>query len=362
MPRLERFLSASEQRASHNLFMRSTEETMSHTRIRKAVLIQAAVFVAGAVIASGSGAATARSATFTDPSGDAQGGPDVTRVAVSGDAASGTLAVTVTAPGYGAAVAGGLERDIVAWLDTDANDSTGDPEDGTEYGLQAWNDATGKWWNIVRWNGTAWESVPESATMRITGQGDSVTWGLNTADLGGATSFRFYVVAGNWNTTSERFDARDDAPDRGWWSYDIAAPSQTPPATPPQEAKVSLVIGGPKATPRAPRAGKPFAVSYLVKFQKLETVTVVGIESGQIRESQVLTWTPVARGKAVCTATAPAKVLTRCGLKNGDLRVSLVVPKAAAGKLLRIAVKVTASDKETGKTVTASRVVTYRIK
>jgi hypothetical protein len=336
---------------------------MSHT-IRTAISIQAAVLVLGAILVSASGAAPAGSSTFTDPSGDAQGGPDVTRVAVSGDVASGTLAVTVTAPGYGAAVSGGVERDIVAWLDTDGNASSGDPEDGTEYGLQAWSDATGKWWNIVRWNGAAWESVPESATMRITGQGDSVTWGLSTADLGGATSFRFYVVAGNWNTTSESFDTRDDAPDRGWWSYDISAPSQTPPPTsPPPATEVGLVIGAPKATPLAPRAGKPFAVSYLVKFQKLETVSVVDIATGQTRESLVVTWTPVARAKTTCTVTVAGRVPARCGPpKNGDLRVSLVVPKTAAGKVLKVAIKVTATDEETGKTLTRSRVVTYRVR
>lgn len=338
---------------------------MSQRRfLRVALLIQVVLLLAAAVVVPGSGAAPAGSASFTDPTGDAQGGPDLTNVAANGDAATGMLTLTATAQGYAAAVSAGAERDITAWLDTDQNRSTGDPADGTDYGLLAWNDAEGKWWNIVRWNGAAWEAVPESATMRVTGQGDSVTWALSTADLGGARSFRFYVVAGNWNTTSERWETRDDAPDSGWWSYDISAPSQTPPPTSaPPATKVALVFSAPRATPRAPVAGKPFSISYLVRFQKQETVTVVDIQTGETRESVVVTWTPVATGKTTCTATVARRVLAQCGpLKNGDVRVSLVVPKTAAGKLLKIAVKVTATDKETGKTVTASKVATYRVK
>lgn len=333
---------------------------MWRPKIRTFLSIQAVVLVVGALLVSASGAAPAGSATFTDPSGDAQGGPDVTRVAVSGDAATGVLALTVTASGYSAAVAGEAERDIVVWIDIDRNDATGDPEDGTEYGLQAWSDATGKWWNILRWNGAAWESVPESATMRTTGQGDSVTWGLSTADIGGASSFRFYVVAGNWNTASERFDTRDDAPDQGWFSYDIAAAT---PAPAPSETKVSIIASSPTATPSAPRAGRSFAVAFPVKFQTQRTVTVIDIQTGETRTSQVVSWTPASGGTMTCVASVGRKVPVRCGSFKGDVaRMTLVVPKDARGKLLKIAAKITAREKETGKTVSVTRAVSFRVR
>lgn len=334
---------------------------MSRPKIRTFLSIHAVVFVVGAVLVSASGAAPAGSATFTDPSGDAQGGPDVTRVAVSGDAATGALALTVTAPGYAAAVSGGVERDIVVWIDTDRNGSTGDPEDGTEYGLEAWNDATGKWWNIVRWNGAAWESVPESATMRITGQGDSVTWGLSTADISGVSSFRFYVVSGNWNTASERFDTRDDAPDQGWFSYDIAA-ATSPPAT-PSETKVSLIVSPPQATPSVPRAGRSFTVAFPLKFQTQRTVAVIDIQTGETRTSQVISWTPASGGTMTCSASVGRKVPARCGSFKGDVaRITLIVPKDARGKLLKLAAKITATEKETGKTVNTTRAVSFRVR
>jgi hypothetical protein len=320
----------------------------------------AAFVVVGVTIASSAGAAPSGSATFTDPAGDAQGGPDITRVAVSGDAATGLLTLTVTASGYAAAVSGGLERDISVWLDTDRNSSTGDPDDGSEYGLLAWNDASGRWWNIVRWDGAAWKSVPESATMRVTGQGESMTWALSTADLAGATGFRFYVVAGNWNTTSARYDTRDEAPNTGWWDFDISAPSQ-PPSTPPP-AKVGLLVDSPSATPSPPRAGKQLSLRFPVQIQTT-TKTLIDLGGGNTREALVIEVEPAQSGTFTATISVAGDVVKRSGsVRRGALRLSLAVPKTATGKLVRIVVKVTATDKETGKSLKAAKVVTYRVK
>src|SRR5262245_13405951 len=105
-----------------------------------------------------SGSASAGSGAFSDPAGDvAAAVPDIGSVTVNGDPATGTVTVMVSATGYLPPVADGLERGVDVWLDTDRNESTGDPTDGTEYALEAWNDTTGRWWDMGRWNGQKWE-------------------------------------------------------------------------------------------------------------------------------------------------------------------------------------------------------------
>lgn len=317
-------------------------------------------------LAAGAGASEATplvpsgTATFTDPAGDAQGGPDVTRVVVDGDSAAGRVAITVTAPGFEPAAQDDRERDVVVWLDTDRSAQTGDPTDGAEYGLEAWNDASGRWWDMIRWNGTGWESVPETPTMRVTSQGSSVTFTVGTTDLGGATRFRFYVFAGTWNAATKSFDTRDEAPDFGYWTYDIAA---APPTRPTPPAKSKVLIGTAKATPASPHAGKQVSVSFLIQLEETKTIGVIDIETGEISERLATLIQPLKNGRYTARITVGGATLHRTGaVRNGDLRLRLVVPKTAAGKLLRIAVKVTATQKETGKTLSAMRTVSYRVK
>lgn len=325
-----------------------------------ALLVAAAgVFVSSPGASSATPSAPTGSATLTDPTGDGQGGPDVTRVAINGDATTGMIQLTVTAPGFSPAAPDDRERDILVWLDTDQNRSTGDPEDGTEYALEAWNDASGKWWNMLRWNGATWESVPPSASMRVTGTSDSVTFAVSTTDIGGGSSFRFYVVAGTWNSTTETFDTRDEAPDTGWWSYDIAA------STPPKPARndVSLSVRAPTTTPRSAVAGKPLVVRFPVEFFRTKTIVVVDLETGETREDLVVSWEPVTSGKFTARVTVAGATLQRSGaVRRGELRLSLAVPSTARGKVVRIAVRVTATDRETGKTLTATKVATFRVK
>jgi hypothetical protein len=341
---------------------------MTHASFARIAVTPLAALVLCGALAAGAGASkTAPSipagvATFIDPAGDAQGGPDVTRVVVDGDVATGRIAITITAPGFEPATQDDRERDVLVFLDTDRSAATGDPA-GAEYGLQAWNDASGRWWDMSRWNGAGWESVPETPTMRVTSQGSSLTFQVGTTDLGGATSFRFYVFAGTWNTATKSFDTRDEAPDFGYWTYDITSSTPTTPTPTPTPTRVGLLIRPPQTTPKTPVAGKPFAAHFLVQLHKLKTITVIDIETGETRQDLVGTWTPVPRGKATCAATIAGKVLARCGpLEDGDVRVSLVVPKTATGKVLRIAIKVTVKDSETGKTLTARRVASFRVR
>ena len=168
--------------------------------------------------------AFAAASTYSDPAGDAQGGPDVTKVVIDGVPATRTITFAVTVPGYLPSSPRGVEQYVDVWLDTDRNDRTGDPEDGTEYDLSAGNDSTGAWMAAARWNGRKWEPLPDSPTRTFTRNGDVLSWTINTRDLGGASSFDFYILAGTWDTAAERDIAQDYAPNGDyWWAYDLFA-------------------------------------------------------------------------------------------------------------------------------------------
>ncbi len=301
----------------------------------------------------------AGTASFTDPPGDALGGPDITGVKINGDPATGQISVSATLPGFPLTVTDGLERYVALWLDTDRNRATGDPEDGTEFGLEASVDPTGRWWNAERWNGSTFEEVPGS-TASFSRAGDVLTWTVSTSELG-ATSFRFYVLAGTWSEAEQRSTTQDVAPGSDRWEYDISASSTPPPPSTPPKSTVGLIVDRPIASPKGPIAGKPFAVSFKVTLQKTQTTFVFDLATGETRESLITTWQPLARGKAVATPTAGSKPIRyTASIKAGVLRVSMLIPKAAKGKLLRVPVKVTATD--SGKTVSTSEVVSFRIK
>ena len=307
-------------------------------------------------------AASAGTMTYNDPAGDAQGGPDVTTVTINGDPATSTIKIAVTVPGYFPATADGLERDVFVSLDTDRSFATGDPDDGTEYSLGAWNDASGRWWDISRWNGSKWESIPESPTMSFTRTGDVITWTVNSSDMGGATGFRFYALSGIWNVTDEKWTARDEAPDgTGWWDFSLAGTTQeSPPSTAP---RVALLVSAPETTPKRPLAGKPFTVTFLARFQKEQEITSIDLATGETKTGMAVTWTPVPRGRIVGTASVGGKAIARgATFKTGDARLSFVVPKTAKGKMLQVKVKVTATEKDSGKTLSARKTATFRVR
>ena len=336
-------------------------------RFGAAALTLVALAVVGTVFVTGAGASPtvlAVSTTYTDPAGDTSGAPDVTSVVIDGDAATSTMTVTVTAPGYTSALPPGQERDILVWLDTDRNGDTGDPQDGTEWGLEAWTDSSGRWWDVSRWDGSEWDSVPQSATMAFSRSGDVLRWTISSGDIGGATSFRFYIHACTWDIEADEHVAFDDAPDRGWWDYDISGETPpTPPVAPPTANNVSLMISTPTTVPKAAAAGKRFSVSFRVTFAIESTMTNIDIGTGEITTGTMVMWTPVSGGKMVCAPSVAGKTLVHVeSLKNGQAKLSFVVPKGARGKVLSVKVKITATEPRSGKTVTASKVATFRIR
>jgi hypothetical protein len=69
------------------------------------------------------------------------------------------------------------------------------------------------------------------------------------------------------------------------------------------------------------------------------------------------TGAPLLTGKLVCNASVAGKALRHAeSFKAGKARLSFVVPKRARGRLLRVAIKVTAAA------VTAGHAYTHRVR
>ncbi len=182
------------------------------TRWATALALGAGLLLAGGAAAGGR--------SFTDIVGDA-GAPDITRVTIAGDPASGSLSISVTAGGM-FAIDRGWEPDVSVWLDTDRNDSTGSAS-GCEYGLKFWRSPTGPTWHILRWNATnaQWEISPPAPTATFSRAGDVLTWRLATADLAGASGFDLWIASAVYE--DRRISAQDVAPATGRWHYDLSA-------------------------------------------------------------------------------------------------------------------------------------------
>jgi len=268
---------------------------------------------------AGTRANPAWTATFTDPAADAtEGGPDVTKVSIKGDERSGTVALSVTATGYTPAAPDGVERRIYLWLNTDKNDDTGSPS-GSEYVLvysDDPSDSLGWWWDIARWDGTAWQSAPETPTMRFV-KGGELTWILNRSDLGGAAGFAVYASTVTLDSAGNP-TFHDFAPDGGRWVFDLAGPGLT------STLFVTPKIGKPVMAPARVAAGKRLVVAF--------PVTVDGPKPPPGVASAMQAVTTIA-GKSVPHSET---------LKNGVARVSLVVPKTAKGRQLKVRVTITA--------------------
>jgi hypothetical protein len=293
--------------------------------------------------------------TFTDPPGDAQGGPDLTDVIVYGDPMSGGISISVRANGYDRP-ADGLERGVYVWIDADGSYSTGDPDDGTEYGLTAWSDADGYWWNFRKWSGSSWEWVrPPHPTVTFRRSGDLLSWSVNKSDLGGSSRFSFYVLAGTWISAGQR-QTIDLAPDgSGMWTYDLVPP---PPPT------VLLRLDAPKATPARLVAGRRATVTFVATFERHVTAWVVDpLDPSGGREEEMVMFVPVTSGRVTCDPTVAGKRIAHTeSLTAGKATLSFTVPRAAKGKLVRVSVRITATDPDTGTTLTASRTAGFRVR
>lgn len=301
------------------------------TRVGMSVVVGLALsagLVTSVAAHPGGVAAATGSATFSDSAGDSGAAPDLTSVTINGDPATRTLTVTVTAAGYLPATPDAMERDIDVFLDTDRNDATGAPC-GCDYALGAFNDSTGRYWDLGRWDGSAWKSVPQSATMGFTRAGDTLTWTLNAADLGGATGFSFFVAAGTFDAADNQV-GHDFAPENGKWSYDLSAgaPSTTTSTTTSAPARsltmfLTPVIGRPAAVPVRPAAGKRLTLSFRVTRSDDDK--------------------PLASGKVTSVVSVAGKPMPHTqSFTRGVARLSLLLPSTVKGKRLTVTLTIKA--------------------
>jgi hypothetical protein len=198
---------------------------------RTAVLAPAAAALV-LLVASSAGAA----GSYRDPTGDNNGAPDVSKVAVTNDTA-GTLTfdigiVNLPSP---------AEVQTYLFLDTDRNGSTGATAlAGADYAFVV--DESDDSFGFYRWNGSDWDGDIPCATVRVSSGRTNVHIVVNRSELGGAGAFNFWVG-------TRAGEARDEAPDDGTWSYSLAAGGP--------EIRGVLVTN----KPLLPKAGRPFTVT-----------------------------------------------------------------------------------------------------
>jgi hypothetical protein len=319
------------------------------------LFVLAVLGLVGALVGSATGSVHPATAiggltTFTDPTGDAQGAPDVKSITINGDPATGAMTVAVTVTGILPASEDGLTRNVSVFLDTDKNESTGSPS-GCEYALEAGSDPDEVWWDVFRWDGSKWQSIPQSQTMTFSRSGDVLTWTLNKTDLDGATRFEVYITTAR-RDASGNILGTDSAPDGrvDHWFYDLTA-SDTAPPTPAPTIVLTLQIQAPSTTPLKAVAGKAFTVRFPVRF-------VSGTSGDPIR----VTFAPKS-GDMVCAPTVKGKLIAhKESFKSGVARLSFVIPRTASGKLLKVKVAITADDPTSAGSKSATRIATFRVK
>src|SRR5579864_763604 len=162
--------------------------------------------------------------TWVDPTGDAQGGPDVTQVAAS--VAGGTVTFTVhtsKAASWDGAVAFILIDSVAS-----AGDGNGADDELTLHSLH--DKVTHE-----RWNGNTWELVtPSNASFSLAGP--TLTMRVPLSELGNPSQLGFVVETRGPN-------GGDNAPDSAQWRFSTAAPPRFMPRL-PVHGRVFAVGGG----------------------------------------------------------------------------------------------------------------------
>ena len=286
-------------------------------------------FVTSAAAQVGGVAAASGSASFTDPVGDANGAPDITTITVNGDSETGAVELSLTAMGIMTADPASIP-DVVVYLNTDQNATTGMPITGSDYRLFFYRSSRGDGWDFKQWNGgtASWADV-QHGPIQFTISGDTLTWQLNTADFGGTSGFSFWAVSAISNPTG-RVTSYDDAPDAssGQWEYTYDFPVAV--------TVVKPVIGAPVTTPRRAVAGKRFTVSFPVTRN----------DNGA----------PLTRGTMILEPSVAGRAISHAeSFKNGTAQLSVTIPQTAKGKLLRVKVMVKLDSK------TTTRIATFHV-
>jgi hypothetical protein len=207
--------------------------------------------VAVGALALGATCASAAPAVFTDPAGDTEQGPDVTRVAVGDDGRTLTMGIRIANRDEGP-----LDTDVYTiYLDTDESRATGDPEHhGADRLVRVAGGAAALEATLARWAGEGWgEGTPSGVTVEWNEPELAVRVGL--AGLGDPDGDVRLSVAAAWTGIVDYYDY---APDDQRSSFVYAVGGGTPPDTRPPDTRI---VGGPSGATRAHTATFRFAAS-----------------------------------------------------------------------------------------------------
>jgi hypothetical protein len=246
---------------------------------------------------SGPASAAANSTTYTDSTGEEAGSPDITTIVVSNDDAA-TITFRINTPNkaqYSSDLA------IVMFLDSDANQATGDPESlGADFIIQLIQGEI----LLFKWDGSDFSIAATQASLNYTWAGGP-TIRINASDLNNTRKFNFDVTAvANiaFDPTTGAIDCanckRDFAPTIGFYTYEVEI-------TPP-----TLIVKRLKPTPARPTAGRPFTLRLVAARSDTGAVvqngrvTCVGRLGKARLKAQVQR---VQGGAATCTWNIPAK-------------------------------------------------------
>jgi hypothetical protein len=273
-------------------------------------LVIAVALAVGLIVAPAhAGVASHNPVAITDPAGDSTGAPDITRVTVANSNRGEILFVVQTSNRN--ELTANDEVQIV--VDSDQNAATGERNGDGGDDFVIWIDGTQRTVGIQRWNGSAWESAPNTTLEGAYNGGYVVI--INRSELGNTARFDYYVNTFLQNDTNQF----DSAPNDVYQEYVLG---------PPHVESIT-----PRWAPAAPRAGATFRLNAVqIKFETEETA---------------------AAASYTCRATLAGKRLRGTGRGGCTFRL----PKTAKGKRLVIVVTATPPGGQA-----ASRSVTFRVR
>ena len=246
----------------------------------------------------------------TDPAGDSNGAPDITRVTVANSLAGEILFVVQVSNRNELAANDG----VAIVIDSDQNAATGDRngDGGVDYVILI--SGTQRTIGLLRWNGTTYERAPDTTLEGEWNSGYVVV--INRSELGNTSKFDYFV---DTFLESGAENQSDSAPNDVWEEYALGTPHVQ-----------SLAL---RWSPTAPRAGRAFRLTAVqLRFESDETA---------------------AAASFTCRATLGGKRLRGTGRGGCTFRL----PASAKGKRLVVTITATPAG---GQAV--SRAVTFRVR
>ncbi len=264
-------------------------------------------------------APTANTATFQDSVGEDASAPDITTIVASNDDAA-TISIKINIPNraqYSPDIA------VVMFLDSDANQSTGDPESlGADFIIQLIQGEI----LLFKWDGSDFTLSSTQASLSFA-WASGPTIRINASDLNNTRKLLFdvTVVSGiQIDATTGAIDCtnckRDFAPTLGFYPYDVKITAPT------------LVVKSLRPVPAKPTAGRPFSLRLVAARSDTGAVVQNGRVTCVGRLGNVRLKAQVQRvqgGAATCTWNIPATA--RGKTFRGSVTVSFEGLKANQG-------------------------------